>query len=316
MLVSVIVPTYNRAHMIAGSLHSILDQTYKNIEIIVVDDGSTDNTEEVVKQIAAGAAQPILYVKKPNGGCASARNRGVRHAKGDGIAFLDSDDRFLPHAIESLVTTLLASDADFVYSPSVEVDINGKEVTSIPAAAGRPDKLAREHFFTLGARACCILYRKYIFEKFQLDETAKYNEDSDFLQRVAINFSAAYSPTPTARVIQHGGNKSSNQREICRALVRSYENILRDYPEFAAALGSRAVRRVDELKMDLIQVLVEQQALAEAHAVAGTMVRMNAAVKLGLRFHSGIPIAIRRHCHLLMHIARRIPEVVFERLNG
>ncbi len=315
MLVSVIVPTYNRKHMVATAVQSILNQTYRDLEIIVVDDGSTDSTEQTIRRIAAGASRPIRYVKKPNGGCASARNAGIKHAKGDAVAFLDSDDQFLPEALESQVSTLKSSGADFVYSPSIEVSARGKEVISIPAAPHRPEKFAWEHFFNLCARSCCVLYRRLIFEKFQFDETARYNEDSDFLQRVAITFKAAYSPMPTARVFQHGGNKSSNQKEIYRALLKSYESILRDNPAFMIMLGPLASMRLDNLKTDLIEVLVEQGELAEARTVTETMSRVNTAVSLGLRFSSGLPFLVRRYYCLLMHIARRAPVVVLEKLT-
>lgn len=91
-MVSVIIPVYNRAHYIKECLDSVLSQTYKDYEIIVVDDGSTDN----VKEVLLPNMQQIRYIYKENGGAASARNVGIMHAKGDYIAWLDSDDRWLP----------------------------------------------------------------------------------------------------------------------------------------------------------------------------------------------------------------------------
>ncbi|UZJ43913.1 glycosyltransferase family 2 protein [Marinimicrobium sp. C6131] len=87
-LVSVIIPVYNRQKTIARAIDSVLNQSYKNTEIIVVDDGSIDLTEEVVKNLYRN----ILYIKKNNGGPASARNIGLKNASGDYIAYLDSDD--------------------------------------------------------------------------------------------------------------------------------------------------------------------------------------------------------------------------------
>ena len=88
-LVSVIIPTYNRAHLIKRSAMSVLNQTYSNLELIIVDDGSTDNTEEVVKSIDDNR---VIYIKQPNQGACAARNNGIDHAKGEFIAFQDSDD--------------------------------------------------------------------------------------------------------------------------------------------------------------------------------------------------------------------------------
>ena len=87
--VSVIIPSYNRANLIERSVRSVLNQTYKNIEVIVIDDGSKDNTEEIVKAIND---ERLRYYKQENGGAAKARNNGVSLATGEYIAFHDSDD--------------------------------------------------------------------------------------------------------------------------------------------------------------------------------------------------------------------------------
>ncbi|MBF2004215.1 MAG: glycosyltransferase family 2 protein [Chlorogloeopsis fritschii C42_A2020_084] len=97
-LVSVIIPTYNRANIIGNTLDSVVKQSYQKIEIIIVDDGSTDNTEEVIKAIGDSR---IHYIKHQiNYGGATARNTGIKAAKGEYIAFLDSDDIWLTNKIE------------------------------------------------------------------------------------------------------------------------------------------------------------------------------------------------------------------------
>lgn len=95
--VSVIIPTYNRAHLVGRSIQSVLNQTYQDFEIIVVDDASTDNTEEVVKSFNDPR---ICYIRhKQNHGGSAARNTGIRTARGEYIAFLDSDDEWLPNKV-------------------------------------------------------------------------------------------------------------------------------------------------------------------------------------------------------------------------
>ena len=91
-LVSVIIPTYNSSQYIKEAIDSVLAQTYKNFEIIVIDDGSTDNTKEVL----APYLSVIKYIYKNNGGPASARNRGIKEANGEFVAFLDADDVWKP----------------------------------------------------------------------------------------------------------------------------------------------------------------------------------------------------------------------------
>ncbi|HNY13366.1 MAG TPA: glycosyltransferase, partial [Candidatus Wallbacteria bacterium] len=100
-LVSVIIPTHNRGDLITETIESVLAQSYKNIEIIVVDNGSTDDTEEIIKKISAPA---LRYIKQENsGGPASPRNVGVGMARGEYIAFLDSDDIWLSDKIKRQV---------------------------------------------------------------------------------------------------------------------------------------------------------------------------------------------------------------------
>lgn len=110
-LVSVIIPTYNRESVLCDAIESVLNQTYKNIQIIVVDDGSTDNTATLIKKYPQ-----IEYHHKQNGGQASARNRGLIHAKGKIIASLDSDDIWYPDFLEKCVQKLEADQLDFVFT--------------------------------------------------------------------------------------------------------------------------------------------------------------------------------------------------------
>jgi glycosyltransferase involved in cell wall biosynthesis len=101
-LVSVIIPTYNRAHVVPEAIESVLRQSYPHLEVIVVDDGSTDNTPECLQQFAGR----IRVVTQENAGPAAARNRGIEVAQGELIAFLDSDDLWLPTKLERQVTLL------------------------------------------------------------------------------------------------------------------------------------------------------------------------------------------------------------------
>jgi glycosyltransferase involved in cell wall biosynthesis len=101
-LVSVVIPTYNRALRLPLALQSVVDARLDPVEIVVVDDGSTDNTGEVVERFGRG----VRYIQQANAGPAAARNRGIREARGDYILFLDSDDRLLPNVHRPLVEFL------------------------------------------------------------------------------------------------------------------------------------------------------------------------------------------------------------------
>src|SRR3954447_14398775 len=112
--VSVVIPAYNSAWCIDHAIDSVLAQTYHDYEIIVVDDGSTDETRDVVQRYGIA----VRLVCKPNGGMSSARNRGISEARGRYIAFLDSDDRWLPTKL-ALQVALLDTHPDVVFCAAV-----------------------------------------------------------------------------------------------------------------------------------------------------------------------------------------------------
>jgi glycosyltransferase involved in cell wall biosynthesis len=110
--ISVVIPTYNNGHTIRRCLDSILKQTHKNYEVIIVDDGSTDNNAELIRPYLKDAR--FFYLYKSNGGVSSARNVGMKLATGDYIQFLDGDDDFMPNTFEKTINAAKETDADVV----------------------------------------------------------------------------------------------------------------------------------------------------------------------------------------------------------
>ena len=124
--VSIIVPTFNRSTMVVELINSILAQTWRPIEIIVVDDGSTDDTAEIVGNwLPVEDRCRIVLLRQDNAGPASARNLGLQHARGEFIQFVDSDDLLLPHAVEALVTGLQASGRSYCLAEMTNADAAG-----------------------------------------------------------------------------------------------------------------------------------------------------------------------------------------------
>lgn len=120
-LISVIIPTFNRAGILPNAINSLLAQTYTNVEIIIVDDGSTDNTSEILQQY-----KNIKYIYKENGGQGSARNEGLKHATGELIASLDSDDEWYPLFLERCVRKMVDDELDFVFANWDQQDPDGR----------------------------------------------------------------------------------------------------------------------------------------------------------------------------------------------
>lgn len=127
-LVSVVIPMYNSGKYITPTIQSVLCQTYNNLEVLVVDDCSKDNSIEVVEGLAKNDARIRCIPQEKNGGAAVARNRGIREAKGRYIAFLDSDDLWTPDKIEKQLALMKEKNAVFVYCAYDWVDENDEQV--------------------------------------------------------------------------------------------------------------------------------------------------------------------------------------------
>lgn len=154
-LVSVIITTYNRVDKLEDAIESLLAQTYKNIQIIVADDGSTDDTKQLVSNYPT-----VEYHYKENGGQASGRNLGFRHAKGELIATLDSDDVWYPNFLEKCVQKLETDQLDFVFA-NWDQDAKWGEPWSFLSRdpyLTPYHKNAKDGWVTLGAEELRVIY--------------------------------------------------------------------------------------------------------------------------------------------------------------
>ncbi len=127
-LVSVVIPCYNQAHFLGEAIESVLAQSYPHLEIVVVDDGSPDNTEEVAARYPG-----VRYVRQENQGLAAARNTGLRHSRGDYLVFLDADDRLLPEAVEAGLEHLHAHpECAFAFGKWRLIAVDGSPLPKLP----------------------------------------------------------------------------------------------------------------------------------------------------------------------------------------
>ncbi len=270
--VSVVVPTYQRADVLARSLRSVAAQTHRPIQLVVVDDGSTDETRAVVEGFEATADLEVVYHRQENAGCAAARNRGLALADGEWVLFLDSDDALEPGAVAALLDAARGADAAFAYGPAVEVSAGGAERLNRPVAAGAPDRLATALFMDPNVRNGAVLFRTAVVrDAGGFDASLRHSEDTDLLQRVAAVHPGAYADAPTVRVHHHGSNKSRNRVAVVGALIRSASRALEEFPELAAALGPAGPARLRQLERQRVRALVlrgdfQEAAASPAHA--------------------------------------------------
>jgi hypothetical protein len=171
-LVSVIIPVHNGERFVADAVGSILAQRYPSLEIIIIDDGSTDGTEAAVRRLPC----EVHYFKQMKQGPAAARNRGIRDASGDYVAFLDVDDLWPEHMLQTLMAELLSR-------PGLDVVRGFSQVMEFDPATGTYEYRGnpKESF---PYSIACGLYRKRVFDRVGLfDKTLMFGEDTDWYNR-------------------------------------------------------------------------------------------------------------------------------------
>ena len=130
--VSIVIPTYNRKDVLPRAIHSVIEQSYFDWEIILVDDGSTDGTDAIAADYAQLLGDRFVYLHQENSGCCSARNKGIEVSRGKFVAFLDSDDEFAPTKLQrQLELFRKVPTLGFVYSDFSYVDLNGNKYESV-----------------------------------------------------------------------------------------------------------------------------------------------------------------------------------------
>lgn len=207
--VSVVIPTHNRGRFITDAIESVLAQTYKDYEIIVVDDGSTDDTREQVKKFG----ERVRYYYQYNSGPSAARNTGIKLARGKYIAFCDSDDRFLPHKLQKQMEFLRKHPkCKFLYSWYYNVNEKG-DITKLrkPGDCQSREQLQYYLFkrkFTI--RTSTVLIHKKCFETAGLfNEKYFYSQDWDMWLRLAAYYRGYCLKKPLCEYRLHGSNRSS-----------------------------------------------------------------------------------------------------------
>lgn len=225
--VSVIVPTYNCSALVGDAIESLLAQTRVPDQIIVVNDGSTDDTATVVRRYRDGR---IIYVEQANGGIAAARNGGLSLATGDYIGFLDADDRWLPTMLEKQLAVLerqpdvVCTFANFMRTDEITKQNLGEQfryypLADVPAVPGPIDEtyvLSGDAFCELVAFdqiPCYVqvtLFRAAAIAGMRFNERLYLGEDYDFLMRTYLRGRVAYNREVLALVRRHGNNTTSD----------------------------------------------------------------------------------------------------------
>ena len=223
--VSIIIPAYNGDRYIEEAIASVLAQTYTDYEIIVVDDGSTDNTPQIVKQYG----EQIKYFSQTNQGVAASRNLGLAKAKGEYIAFLDQDDLFLPHKLTSQVVLLEQNSSLGIANSGWQiVDRNGKFQSAVEPWHQIPNLTTANLIIWKPVFLGAMLFRRSWLEQIEkFDPSLEQTPDVDLVIRLAgIGCTADWVQETTVKYRQHEANASKNTllqaRELDQILERFF----------------------------------------------------------------------------------------------
>ena len=178
--VSIIVPVYNVENYLAKCLDSLISQTYQNIEILVVNDGSKDNSEQIIQEYAQKYPEKIKPFNKENGGLSDARNFGIDRATGDYIGFVDSDDYVSPTMFEEMVNLSEKHQSKMVICNIQKVDQNGNVTQKLTQIPNMPEKIDLEAHFSvfsdLSYFACNKLFSRELFDGKRFKKGAHFED--------------------------------------------------------------------------------------------------------------------------------------------
>ena len=222
-LVSVIIPNYNYAHYLPQALDSVLAQTYPRVEIMVIDDGSTDDSENVLR----GYGDRIRSIKQQNQGVSAARNLGARETRGELLAFLDADDFWLPEKLERQVQRFVADpELGLVHCGVEEIHDNGDHLLfRLEGLEGwvATDMLLFNRAVILGGGSGLVVKRSAFEALGGFDTSLSTSADWDFFYRMAAHARVGFVPSALLKYRVHGSNMHANVRAMEHDMLIGYE---------------------------------------------------------------------------------------------
>ncbi|MFZ2096067.1 MAG: glycosyltransferase [Anaerolineales bacterium] len=206
--ISVIIPVFNGANYLREAIDSALSQTYRNHEIIAVDDGSTDETWSIIQSYGSR----LEGIRKANGGVASALNCGIQHAKGDYVAWLSHDDLFLPNKLEQQVTFLQRfTQFKACYTDYYVIDGQGKILAEVETPWYPREQAIRKLFGSVYVHGCTMLIERACFERAGLfSERWRYTQDTEMWLRLLRHFEIGRVPEKLVKGRSHPAQGSRN----------------------------------------------------------------------------------------------------------
>lgn len=242
MKVSIIVPTYNGGSTLKKCVTSLSAQTYTDIEIIIVNDGSTDNTATLATSLAHGDDR-IQVITQENGGVSAARNTGIKAATGGILMFVDGDDYVDPDYCRLAVENMTTYESDICimgYLREEGASIEKHLLAHPVGLMAKDEVMVKTSDLDMGNFVGCKAFRAYLFEHVQFLEGKNYEDIRIFYQLVELAAKISYCPVTTYHYVQHPNSivttlSKRNIRDSLEAATVQYEYFARNYPQAAQA---------------------------------------------------------------------------------
>lgn len=230
-LVSVIVPVFNREYMVSKTLDSILLQIYPHVEIVVINDGSTDNSLLVLSEYAKRYPGKIIVIDQENAGQVRARNKGIEVARGEYIAFLDSDDTWVQDKLSQQIP-LFEGKIGLTYSGVHEVDLNGRITSTVLPEVGIRGDIYRQLLIKNRMTGGSVVVTRRALNKVGVfDESFRAAENWDLWIRVSREFEVDYVDKPLVYYLKHPGNMSHDNLRMVQGAWNILQKHLPVIPE-------------------------------------------------------------------------------------
>ncbi|MBS3808958.1 MAG: glycosyltransferase family 2 protein [Desulfobacterales bacterium] len=214
-LITIIIPAYNYAHLLHRAVESVMAQIDDaNAEVLIIDDGSTDETPATIESLSRKFPQGFRALRKENGGLASVRNRGILEANGQYLIFLDADDEMVTNALKAIQQHILNNpESQMIICGHISIEENGSSRNHLPSKLSN-DPVTRLSDYLLSKKTklvngACVMHRK-VFERGNYPELFRNSEDIPVFSQVLANYSCSILKQPVAKIYKHNDSLRHN----------------------------------------------------------------------------------------------------------
>lgn len=252
--VSIIMPVYNGERYVVDAIESALTQAYTNFEVVIIDDGSQDNSAEIIRPYLSDPR--VRYIEQGNQGVAAARNAALSIARGEYVGFLDQDDLWSPNKLARQVVYMQAHpECAMVHARQAYIDDTGNPILDYPEDWVRTleGRCFRDLFIVNGIAVLTVLMRRDILQRVGgFNPEIPRTDDYELWMRIAHDYPIGFMDEVLAHYRVHGGNTSHDHLKMEIAELGAIESVLRRFPDARGRVGRSVVR---QRLLDLHQML-------------------------------------------------------------